>query len=102
MPEPIAQRLTALPKLSKTKLDELWKELFDASPRPQVRRHLMIPILAYRLQERAFGSLTIANRGRLRQLGRAFETSPNSTVSSVPTVRPGTRLVRSGGTKFTS
>lgn len=97
MPEPIAQRLTALPKLSKTKLDELWKELFDASPRPQVRRHLMIPILAYRLQERAFGSLTIANRGRLRQLGRAFETSPNSTVSSVPTVRPGTRLVRQWG-----
>ena len=58
MPDPIAQRLTALPKLSKTALRELWKQLFNASPPPQLRRHLMIPILAYRLQEQTFGSLS--------------------------------------------
>jgi hypothetical protein len=97
MPDPIDQRLTALPKLTKTALRELWKELFNAPPPPQLRRHLMIPILAYRLQEQAFGSLRAASRGRLRQLARAFENNSDATVSSIPSVKPGTRLVRQWG-----
>jgi hypothetical protein len=97
MPDLIDQRLTSLPSLSKTALRELWKEIFDAAPPPRLRRHLMIPILAYRLQEQAFGSLSAASRSRLRQLARAFETNPNSTVSSVPSVKPGMRLVRQWG-----
>jgi len=97
MPDQITERVTALPKLSKTELHKLWKELFSTSPPAQVRRRLLIPILAYRLQERAFGSLTAANRGRLRQLARAFEANSNPPASSVPTVRPGTRLVREWG-----
>jgi len=94
MPDSIAQRLADLPKLSKTVLRELWKEIFSTPPPPQLRRHLMIPILAYRLQEKGLGAMTAANRGRLGQLARAFETNSNSGVSSVPTLRPGTRLVR--------
>lgn len=97
MPDPIAQRLTTLPKLSKTALRELWKQLFGAPPPSQLRRHLMIPILAYRQQEQAFGSLSTANRGRLRQLARAFETNSNSAISSIHSVKPGTRLVRQWG-----
>jgi hypothetical protein len=40
MPDPIAQRLADLPKLSKTALRELWKQLFHALSPPQLRRHL--------------------------------------------------------------
>jgi Protein of unknown function (DUF2924) len=54
----------------------------------------MIPILAHRIQEQAFGSLRAGARGRLRQLSRAFERHPDSTVPSPPQIRPGTRLVR--------
>jgi hypothetical protein len=97
MPDPIDQRLATLPKLSKTALGELWKELFSSSPPPQLRRPLMVPILAYRLQEQAFGSLNAAGRGRLRQLARAFETNTNSSISSIPSIRTGTRLVRQWG-----
>ena len=97
MPDPIDQRLAELPKLSKTALLELWKQLFNTLPQPQVRRRLMISILAYRLQEQAFGCMSAANRGRLRQLGNAFEADPKSAVSSVPSIRPGTRLVRQWG-----
>jgi hypothetical protein len=97
MPDPINQRLTSLPKVTKTALREIWKELFNALPPPQLRRHLMIPILAYRLQERAFGPLPAVNRGRLRQMARAFETNSNAAVSSIPSIRPGTRLVRQWG-----
>jgi hypothetical protein len=94
MPDPIAQRLTALPNLSKTALRELWKQLFNVSPPSQLRRHLMIPILAYRLQEQAFESLSAASRGRLRQLARAFEANSSGSISAIPSIKPGTRLVR--------
>jgi len=97
MPDSIDKRLADLPQLSRTALHNHWKELFSAPPPPQLRRHLMIQVLAYRLQERAFGSITAANRGRLRQLARAFEANSNSPTSSIPTVRPGTRLVREWG-----
>ena len=94
MPDLIAQRLTTLPKLSKTTLRELWHQLFNTHPPPQMRRRLMIPILAYRLQEQAFGSLSRANRGRLRQLARVFEADSKSVIPSIPGLKPGTRLVR--------
>ena len=94
MPDPIAERLTALPKLSKTALCDLWKQLFDASPPPKLRRDLMIPILGHRLQEQALGSLSAAARGRLRHLSRALERDSDSAIPSAPQIRPGTRLVR--------
>jgi len=94
MPDPIAQRLTTLPNLSKTALRELWRQLFNAFPPPRLRRHLMIPILAHRLQEQTLGSLSSVSRGRLRQLARAFEANSSGSTSAIPTLKPGTRLVR--------
>jgi hypothetical protein len=94
MPDSIAKRLAALPELSKTALCELWKQLFDAPPSPELRRDLMIPILAFRLQEQTFGTLKSAARARLRQLSRAFESDSDSEILSAPQLRPGTRLVR--------
>jgi hypothetical protein len=93
MPDPIAQRLAALPQLSKAALCDLWKQLFNASPSPKLRRDLMIPILAFRLQEQAFGSLSARTRDRLRHLSVAF-ASDSSPTPSAPHIRPGTRLVR--------
>ena len=54
----------------------------------------MIPILAYRLQEQAFGTLSAATRRRLDHLALKFGTNPKSTFESRPHLRPGTRLVR--------
>jgi hypothetical protein len=94
MPDPIATRLAALPNLSKTALCGLWKQLFESSSAPKLRRDLMIPILGYRLQEKAFGSLSAAARGRLRDLSRAFERGSDSPIPSAPQIKPSTRLVR--------
>ena len=94
MPDQIAKRLADLPTLSRVALRDLWKQLFDTSPPPKLRRNLIIPILAYRLQEQAFGSLSAGSGGRLRHLSRAFERGSGSTIPSAPQIRPGTRLVR--------
>jgi hypothetical protein len=94
MPDPIAKRFAALPQLSKTALYDLWKQLFNTSPSPKLRRDLMIPILAFRLQEQALGSLSTRTRDRLRHLSQAFERDSDSTIACAPQLRPGTRLVR--------
>ena len=54
----------------------------------------MIQILAHRLQEQALGSLSMASRGRLRLLARAFEANSKTMIPSTPGLKPGTRLVR--------
>jgi hypothetical protein len=94
MPDPIAKRLAMLPDLSKADLCELWKQLFNSNPSPNMRRDLLIPILAHRLQEQAFGSIGASTRGRLSQLCEAFEKDGGTTIPSTPRIRPGTRLVR--------
>jgi len=94
MPEPIAERIAALPKLDKVALCDLWKQIFNASPPSQLRKDLMIPIVAHRLQEQVFGSLSAGSRSRLRHLSRAFERDSDSTIPSARQIRPGTRLVR--------
>jgi hypothetical protein len=93
-PDPINERLTVLPSLGATGLQELWKQLFPARPYPLLRRNLLIPILAYRLQEQASGSLSANTRSRLRQLAVAYRANPNAKECLVPIVKPGTRLVR--------
>ena len=87
-------RLTALRHLSKLALCDLWKQLFHAVPPAQLRRDVMIPILGYRIQEEAFGSLRPDSLKRLRQLARTFEANPKAGCSSTPRFKPGTRLVR--------
>jgi len=94
MPDQTAKRLADVPTLSRVALRDLWKQLFDAPSPPKLRRDLMIPILAYRLQEQAFGSLTAGARGRLRHLSRAFDRNSESSIPYAPHIRPGTRLVR--------
>lgn len=94
MPHPIEVRLAKLPKLSRTALQNLWQENYGMSQPPQLRRDLMIPILAYRIQENAFGSLKAATRTRLRQLAEGFANHSEPVGPRKPTLKPGTRLVR--------
>ena len=97
MPEPIEKRLAALPQLSKAALHDLWKQSFQSAPPTQLRRDLMIPILAYRIQEQVFGPLSARAQERLRQLSQAFEKGSDPTAARAPRIRPGTRLVRQWG-----
>ena len=94
MPDPISQQLDSLSRLSKSGLRDLWKQLFRTAAPPHLRKDVIIPILGYRLQERAFGSLSADSRRRLRHLARAFEADPNVGIPSVPRIKPGTRLIR--------
>jgi DUF2924 family protein len=90
-------RIAQLPKLDRTALCDLWESHFRTSPPSQLRRDLMIPILAYRIQEQAFGSLKAAARNRLRQLAGGFAQGSGDLVKPNPSPKPGTRLIREWG-----
>ena len=90
----ITECLTSLPNLSKPALCDLWRKLFKKEPPPEIRKDLMLRIVAHRLQEQVFGGLSDVNCRRLRQLATTFEADPDAVVSSRPPIKPGTRLVR--------
>ncbi len=94
MPNLATTPVADLPRLSKSTLRLLWRQLFKMEPPGKLRRELMIPILAYRLQEQVFGSLRGRVKSRLRQLGQGVGRNPDLATTSVPSIKSGTRLVR--------
>jgi hypothetical protein len=74
-------------------LRTLWQQLFPNPPHPKMRRELMIPVLAYRIQEQAYGGLSQETLTKLRQLAREFERNP-SALATMRRIKPGTRIIR--------
>jgi hypothetical protein len=66
-PPNVSQRC---PNSNRVALCGLWKEIFNASPPPQLRKDFMIPILAYQIQTQPFKPLSVCCR--LRQLAVRF------------------------------
>jgi len=90
----VPELLNTLPKMGKTDLCQKWQELFN-KPAPQhLRKEFMVRILAYKIQENAFGGLSTATRRRLKQIAVSLENgSMNLEVGQRP-IKPGTRLIR--------
>ena len=61
-------QLSRLPSLETTDLRDLWREVFEDPPHPKLRRELLIPILAYRIQEKALGGLKPSTARRLQAI----------------------------------
>jgi Protein of unknown function (DUF2924) len=91
----ISERLKILPGMSKAALSGLWEELFNKPVPKRIRKELMVRILAYRIQEQAFGGLSPKIRRRLDQIASALGKSPNVAIANMARSKPGTRLIRS-------
>ena len=93
----LEEEISNLPGLSKTELLTKWRERLKQAPPSHLNKPILVPLLAYRLQEQAFGGLKPAYRRRLRELAESFERNPNrplKTISSFARIKPGTRLIR--------
>ena len=60
-----------------------------------LRKQMAVRILAYRAQEKESGGLSPAALRRLRELSRVLQSNPHAPIPDVPSIKPGTRLVRS-------
>jgi hypothetical protein len=90
----IATKLQELPHLPKPELLALWQELFAKPPHPELRRNFMVPLLAYRLQEQAYGGLKPSTRKQLQRLATELGQKQGASRPLVPQLRAGTRLLR--------
>jgi hypothetical protein len=86
----IDQFLARLPGMDYKELRQHWKELFGRDPSPGMRRNHMVPILAYRAQEKAFGGLKVSTLRTLREIASGI--SSDAQVAYRP--KTGTRYVR--------
>jgi len=90
----IAGQIAHLRRLSRQQLLDLWQKLYRKAVLPGIRREVMIPFLAYRIQEIAYGGLKTATRAELRRLARALERSSSNELLNQPRIKSGTRLSR--------
>ncbi|MCU1252215.1 MAG: hypothetical protein JWQ49_5244 [Edaphobacter sp.] len=91
------EEISNLPALSKAELLSRWRERLKQAPPSHLNKPILVPLLAYRLQEQVFGGLKPPYRRRLRELAESFERNPGrvaKTVSSSTRIKPGTRLIR--------
>jgi hypothetical protein len=87
-------QLSRLPSLETGQLRKLWHDLFKNPPHRKLRRELMIPTLAYHLQEKALGGLKPSTARRLRAIADEIASGKKSPGPSQFAPRPGTRMVR--------
>ena len=93
----LEEEIASLPALSKAELLTRWRERLKQPPPSHLNKPILVPLLAYRLQEQAFGSLRPAYKRRLREMAESFERNSNRAtkiVSSSARIKPGTRLIR--------
>ena len=94
MSNEITTKLEELPSLPKAALCVLWQELFGKSGHPKLRREMMIPILAYRIQEKAYGGLKQSTRKRLERVALELGRDPKAKFQAPQQIKTGTKLLR--------
>jgi hypothetical protein len=97
MEKDISRDIAELPALNKAQLLPIWRKNFDDDPPPKLRKELMVPILAYRMQEKEFGGLSHRARKRLREIAQSLGSGKRPHPNIAPSIRSGTRLIRSWG-----
>jgi hypothetical protein len=90
-----SDQIASLPTMSKAELHSIWAQNFSQAPPPSMRRGLMIPVLAYRIQEREFGGLSNAARKTLRDIAKTIDIKKETRGRGSSDLDRGTRLVRS-------
>ena len=94
MPDRLSEQIAALPSLIKAQLHAIWAENFSKDPPPNLRKELMGPIPAYRMQEKEFGGLPHAARHRLQEVAASLNTEKPSQEKSDSAPQTGSRLPR--------
>jgi len=92
--KPTSELIAALPSLNRDRLGDLWRENFGKPPQWGLSRKLMLPILAFRIQERAHGGLKPELQARLREIVASLNPQSKHADEARNRFRAGTRIVR--------
>lgn len=97
MSDSLADKIAELPMLTREQLRTKWRSALKQPAPPHLRKQLLVPMLAYKLQEQAYGGLKPQVKRRLRELAIRFAADPKQDVAKLANparMKPGTRLIR--------
>lgn len=91
----IPNQIAKLRDLSRSELLDLWRKLYRKAAPSGIRREIMVPFLAYRIQEHAYGGLNRKALAELHHIVKAIEKNGTSNEALTrPRIKSGTRLFR--------
>jgi Protein of unknown function (DUF2924) len=90
----VETEIARLDGLARHALRALWRKHHRCTPPVKIGRDLMIRAIAYKIQERAYGGLSLATLRRLRSLAQAIEDKGASAFDPGIALKPGARLIR--------
>jgi hypothetical protein len=90
---PVEDEIARLRGLDRAGLQARWRTMFGRRPPAQLPRHLLLRVIAYRLQADVHGDLDAASSRYLHRLARAGAGS-SGPIPEPSSVRPGAVLVR--------
>ena len=96
MSEVLEREIAALPDMNLAQLQAKWRSRLKEELPPHIRKQLLVPLLAYKLQEQVWGGLRHATRRRIKELADGLNRASQSLKQlGVPIrIKPGTRLIR--------
>jgi hypothetical protein len=92
-PDELSQKISALNDLTAQQLRDEWRRVYRGQP-PRLSRDLLIRIIAYRMQELAYGGLSKATQRNLAALTKELAATGHISPARNIRLRPGARLVR--------
>lgn len=91
----VRRTIARLPTLPTPKLRRLWQAHFGREAPVSFRRELLVPFLAYRIQEKAYGGLKRSVLSELRRISRCLDRGEDPIkASKACKIKTGTRIVR--------
>ncbi len=90
----IAAKLAALSDMSQAALRAEWRRLFRSNPPRKIRGDLMVLAIAWKIQVKAHGGLTAAEKRRLVRIAEDNKAHGGPSKNSTIHIKPGLKLVR--------
>ena len=88
----VERQIASLADRSTQDLRVTWRQLHHTGPPPGLSRDLLIRTLAYQLQERTYGGVSLALQRRLLTLSAEFEKGASSHTKKVSITKGPRRL----------
>lgn len=93
----LANEIAVLTNMPYADLQEAWRRHFRYPAPKKLSRALLELGIAWKVQERAHGGLSTANRRKLDELARTLSTNADLAQPRTATLKPGARLMRDWG-----
>ena len=96
MSEVLEREIAALPNMNLAQLQAKWRSRLKEELPPHIRKQLLVPLLAYKLQEQVWGGLRPATRRRIKELADGLNRNSQALkqLGEPIRIKPGTRLIR--------